>query len=104
MVHITFSNQLQNTNTFDHAYYVKNKGWCSYIPNLTKERYGIVANKLSIGDTVMLYNNGKLIEITIMQLEERLGELPSYNIKTKNNHNYFANGIVVYDETIFSKD
>jgi hypothetical protein len=44
MLVIRFSNDVVNENTFDHPYYVKDKGWCSHSPNLTKERYDIDTN------------------------------------------------------------
>jgi len=31
----------ENKNTFDHPYYVKDKGWSSYKPDWTSERYGL---------------------------------------------------------------
>jgi hypothetical protein len=50
MLVIRFSNDVVNENTFDHPYYVKDKGWCSHSPNLTKERYDIDTNLLEVGD------------------------------------------------------
>ena len=59
MLIIRFSNGVVNENTFDHPYYVKDKGWCSYSPNLTKERYDINTESLEIGD-VCYFNNSTL--------------------------------------------
>ena len=60
MLIIRFSNGVVNENTFDHPYYVKDKGWCSYSPNLTKERYDINTESLEIGDVCYFNNNGEL--------------------------------------------
>ena len=30
LIEIVFDNTIKNTNTLDHPYYVKNKGWCFF--------------------------------------------------------------------------
>ena len=75
---IRFSNGVVNENTFDHPYYVKDKGWCSYSPNLTKERYDINTESLEIGDVCYFNNNGELEEVEIIFIKEDWGEVQTY--------------------------
>jgi hypothetical protein len=99
IVHITFSDMTTNNNTFDHPYYVKNKGWCSYKPLQTSQKYTIKAKQLLSGDTCFKYQDKKLIEVTIKNIKETPGDVITYNIsRLEKNKSFLANGIVVSDE------
>lgn len=99
MIVIEFENGVKNTNTKDHPYYVKGKGWCSYNPKLTLKRYKIKAKKLEKGDKVLYYNKDKLKKIKLLRIKEKNGEVQTYNLGgVKDNHNYFANGILVHNK------
>jgi hypothetical protein len=99
IVHISFSDLTQNNNTFDHPYYVKDKGWCSYKPSETLQKYNLKTKQLQIGDTCFKYKNNKLIEIQIKNISENSGEVMTYNIsRLERNKTYFANGILVSNE------
>ena len=41
MIDIEFENGIVNKNTYDHPYYVKNKGWSSHKHEWTMERYEV---------------------------------------------------------------
>ena len=100
IVEIKFSDGTINRNTFDHPYYVKDKGWCSYRPDLTNERYGLQAKPLVLGDSFYRFDNGKLSEVVLVGLSEKRGEVKTYNLTgLKRNNNYFANGILVNNES-----
>jgi Ataxin-1 and HBP1 module (AXH) len=99
-VKIEFSNNITNSNTYDHPYYVKNKGWCSYDPNLTKYNYKLDVQKIEVGDVVYQYNNNKTIELKIKSIVEFTKEQKTYNLqKVSKNHNFFANGILVHNKS-----
>jgi len=101
IVNISFEDGTSNSNTFDHSYYIKNKGWSSYKPKLTNEHYQIKAQQLEIGDTVLKYANGTLEGLKIIEISENIGEKQTYNIFTGDgNTSYFANGILVHDESV----
>ena len=90
--------EIDNTNTFDHPYWVKDKGWCSYKPNLTKERYDIDANQLEVGDICYLVED-KMQEIKILSIEEKISLTKTYNLSDiENNNNFIANGILVHNK------
>ncbi len=102
-IKINFSDGMSITNTEDHSFYVNERGWCSINPDLTRLNYGIKVTKLHEGDKVITYENGLLIEKEIISIKEFTKEIKTYNIYIRNNNNYFANGILVYDETIIKE-
>jgi hypothetical protein len=88
-----------NDNTSDHPYYVKTKGWCSYKPLQTTQKYNIKAKQLLTGDTCFKYQDMKLIEVQVKNIKEYSGEVMTYNIsRLEKNKSFFANGILVSDE------
>jgi hypothetical protein len=100
MLVIRFSNDVVNENTFDHPYYVKDKGWCSHSPELTKERYDIDANLLEIGDVCYYNKGGKLEEVEISFIKENWGEVQTYIFELDNNYTFFANGILTHNKSV----
>lgn len=99
IVNISFNDMTANNNTFDHPYYVKSKGWCSYKPSLTLQKYNIQTKQLLIGDTCFKYKDRQLIEVRIKNITEKPGEVMTYNIRRlERNKSYFANGILVSTE------
>lgn len=101
IVEISLADSTVLKNTFDHSYFVKDKGWCSYKPELTNERYDLNANQLETGDQVYRYNsNGQLELVKVLSIVEDVGEIKTYNLFVKGeNRNYFANGVLVHDES-----
>ena len=92
--------EIDNTNTFDHPYWVKDKGWCSYKPEETKLKYNIDANQLEVGDICYLVED-KLQEIKILSIEEKIALTKTYNLnEIENNSNFIANGILVHNKII----
>ena len=98
MILIKYDNGSENTNTFDHPYYVKNKGWCSYKPQLTGERYGMDVKLLEVGDVCYHDNDGKLDEVKVISIEESLEEVQTYIIVLENFNTFFANGILTHNK------
>lgn len=99
IVHITFSDLTENNNTFDHPYYVKDKGWCSFRPLETLQKYNLKTKQLLIGDICFKCKDNKLIEVQIKNMSESPGEVMTYNIsRLQRNKTYFANGILVSNE------
>jgi hypothetical protein len=99
IVRISFNDRTTNDNTFDHPYYVKNKGWCSYKPSLTFQKYNLKAQQLLPGDTCFKYKDHGLTEVRVDKIVENTGEVMTYNIsRLEKNKTYFANGILVSDE------
>lgn len=99
IIKISFDDSTLNENTADHPYYVKGKGWSSFKPSETFDKYKIKTNQLQSGDICYKMLNDKIIETKIIKIDEIPGELITYNIsKLRKNKNYFANGILVSTE------
>jgi hypothetical protein len=99
IIQITFTDSTINSNTSDHPYFVKDKGWCSYKPVETFTKYNINAKQLQVGDICLKEVENKLIEVKIKAIIETPGEVMTYNLsKLSKNKNYFANGILVSTE------
>lgn len=99
MIHIKFNDSTINYNTSDHPYFVKGKGWCSFKPEETMNKYGINTKQLQIGDVCFKYKNNLLTEVKIEMITEQPGAVMTYNIsRLAKNKNYFANRILVSNE------
>ena len=92
-------------NTSDHPYYVKGKGWCSYNPELTMERYDFweyqntgKINKLEEKDICYKYENGDLKEIILDNIKETPRETKTYIIKLEKDHTFFANNVLTHNK------
>ena len=86
--------------TLDHPIYVMNKGWSSYSEELSNQMYSIEekVKKIEIDDIVKLYeNNTKIINIEINEQNTVV-----YNLQDiENNHNFFANNVLVHNRFCF---
>jgi len=99
IVQISFSDGTLNNNTSDHPYFVNGKGWCSYKPSETLQKYKIETKQLQIGDICFKYLDNKLIQVQVKTIIEKSGETKAYNIsRLEKNKNYFANQILVSNE------
>lgn len=101
LVRLGFEKNIENTNTLDHPYYVKEKGWASYDPKATKYKYGLEVKKMMLGDTVLLHIKGKNIQEIKLLKEEFIDKAQqTFNLsKVSKNHNFFANGILVHNKS-----
>lgn len=98
LVRLAFSNGIVSTNTPNHRYLTKEKGWASVDPLLTQQRDGVLAEKLEKDDTVFTYSNGKLEEIYVTEITEIVKECQTYNLShIKDTHTFFANGVLVHN-------
>lgn len=99
---LNFENGIENTNTLDHPYYIKGKGWSSYSPEMTKIKYGLAVSKIMKGDIVLYYDRKlkKIKETSIISLKLISKTQKTYNLdKVSKNHNFFANGVLVHNKS-----
>jgi len=86
--------------TIDHPIYVVNKGWASFNSALSNEMYSLETEvkSIEVGDVVKLFNG----ETKIVQIIEHNGDVVVYNLQDiENNHNFFANNILVHNRFCF---
>lgn len=100
LIEILFANKTININTADHPYFVKDKGWSSYNPALTKEKYNLVVRQLEENDICYVLdklNQIKEVKINKISLTDKREK--TYNLSdVENNNNFFANGILVHNK------
>lgn len=98
LVKYTFSNGTELICTFDHPLYVNGLDIASFIPEWTNRRYeiGREVTKTKISDIVRLDNKSHSVISNIEVLEPVSTQ--TYIIEVKDNHNFFANGILVHNK------
>ncbi|MBN1415180.1 MAG: hypothetical protein JW973_08785 [Bacteroidales bacterium] len=100
LVKIVFSNGVEVISTEDHPYYVKGKGWSSLNPELTFQNYGIEVEKIEISDLCLTTKGNKLKKVKVVNIVTIEKSIKTYNLtRISNSNNYFANGILVNNES-----
>jgi intein/homing endonuclease len=99
MVKYVFANQTEIVCTFDHPFYVGDLELASYTPFLTNKRYELnkEVRQIKGGDMVYLSNGvSKTAVKDIIELDEK--DTQTYIITVEDNHNFYANGILVHNK------
>ena len=99
LVKYHFADQTYVVSTHDHPFYVGDLELASYRPDLTNERYtiGKEVRKIKVGDLVNLPTNRSKTAIKEIELlpEE---DVQTYIITVEDNHNFYANNILVHNK------
>ena len=98
LVEYTLSNGIKITSTFDHPFYVNGLELASYKSEWTNERYILPSNviEIKVGDFVNLSNNETVKIESIMELSRI--NTRTYIISVEDNHNFYANKILVHNK------
>ncbi len=99
LVKYEFANQTSVTSTFDHPFYVGDLELASFAPFLTNKRYelGRDVRQIKVGDMVYVSNGiSKTAIKDIIELDEV--DTQTYIITVEDNHNFYANGILVHNK------
>lgn len=100
IVEFRFANGTTTQHTYDHPYYVVDKGWASYNPAATIRRYktpDLVNTSLIEPGDRCLHSAGEAVVLT--DITEVLTEaVQTYNIIVEQNHNYFADDFLVHNK------
>jgi len=97
---ISFEDGSSLKSTIDHPLYVVGKGWCSVNIDGLKEMYGVSVRQLEAGDVCLSLEGGKISRLKIQSIEVKPCSELFYCLATKNNHSFFANGILAHDVDI----
>lgn len=99
LVTLKLSNGRFITSTYDHPYYTVDNRLASRIPSITKAKYELGKEIVELKEGTILFNS-KLEEITVVSIEDGNNEKPTqtYTLKVENNHNFFANNILVHNK------
>lgn len=100
IVEFEFTDGTITQHTFDHPYYVADKGWVSYTPEETRARYAAPeledTQLIALGDKMITDTNGETTLSGICRVIT--GDVQTYTLGVKNNCNYFADGILVHNK------
>jgi hypothetical protein len=103
LVEYTLSNGIKITSTFDHPYYVNGLNLASYLPSKTQHLkelglYNIEneIHQIKIGDFVNLADKQTAEIISIVELDRV--DTQTYIISVEDNHNFYANQILVHNK------
>ena len=99
LVRYEFANQTAITSTFDHPFYVGDLELASFAPFLTNKRYeiGKEVRQIKVGDLVYLPTNKSKTAIKdIIELDSN--DTQTYIITVEDNHNFYANNILVHNK------
>ena len=89
-------NNIEVQSTFDHPYYVENKGWSIYDPESSS--HGFAINKLEIGDICYIHNNGNIDKVKLTNTEEIIENVTTYIFTLDRDKTFFANNILVHNK------
>lgn len=99
MVKYHFGNGGDVSCTYDHPIYVGNYEIASITPSVTNDRYDIpgkTTRQIVVGDTIHLSNGSTS---TIDEIEDLpMLDYQTYLITVADNHNFYANGILVHNK------
>lgn len=98
-VKYVFENGITLQSTVDHPIYVIGKGWCSFEHEVSNKLYTLEESvqKIEINDVVKL-NEGDVKLLEIHSIDETT---TVYNLQEiENNHNFFANGVLVHNRKL----
>jgi len=99
LVKYEFANQTSIVCTFDHPFYVGDLELASYTPFLTNKRYELnkEVKQIKASDMVYLSNGVSRTAIKdIIELDEK--DTQTYIITVEDNHNFYANQILVHNK------
>jgi hypothetical protein len=82
----------------DHPVWIRNQGWKSHDPEMTYNKYGLVAGKFTVGDVVETDDQIGLEIVSIEEYNDQDLSQIIYNLHVTGNHTYTANGLIVWDE------
>lgn len=82
-----------------HPFWVIGKGWSVVDLKKAKKELRLEVSKMTKGDKLLKYQNGKLRPVLIVELYNTEEEVEMYNIENvKKNNTFFANGILVHNK------
>ena len=94
IIEYIFGGGIKTKNTADHPYYVVNKGWSSYEPLLSEQRYNVKSEQIEIGDEFIDDSDKK---VKLEDVNEIPGKFQTYTFST-DSKTYYANTILVHSE------
>jgi hypothetical protein len=99
IVKYSFANQTEITCTLDHPFYVEGLKLASHNPELTQEIYKLDREVAQIKEGDLVYMSNGVSRTAIKSIElQPVEETQTYIITVEDNHNFYANGILVHNK------
>jgi hypothetical protein len=95
IVEVKFSNNVTIKNTFDHPYYNEKGELMSYRPEKTMQWFNGEVKQLRVGEKCQSVN-GEMV--TVQSIIKSINNIRTRTLFVEDNNNFYANGILVYDE------
>lgn len=90
------SNTIEFTN--DHPFWVVGKGWSVFNVQVAKTRLEFEVNQMEEKDYILIYDNGKLLPLQIIELYDTKEFKAVYNLdNVEKNNTFFANKVLVHN-------
>lgn len=98
LVKVVLEDGTEVVSTLDHPYYTEGLKIKSNYPEKTNAVYNIgkPVTKLEVGDKC-IKEDGSLVKVISIELQEEV-ETQTYLLRVEDNHNYFANSILVHNK------
>jgi hypothetical protein len=96
IIEYKLSNDVIIKSTSCHPYFVVDKGWSSFNPELTKNMYDFDVSKIEENDKLLDINDNELFVSKITELMCK--KVNTYNLQILGNHTYYANGVLVHNK------
>jgi hypothetical protein len=97
IVKYELSSGISIKSTTCHPYWVVNKGWSSFNPEITKKLYNFDVEQIEESDILLNIDNEEVIVDKITELITK--QVITYNLGIMGNHTYYANNILVHNKT-----
>lgn len=95
IVEIELSNGVVIKATFDHPFYKADGTMVSYSPEKTTLWLNGVVSKIQLDDELIHIDGSNVV---VKSIKENLNLIQTHTLFVEDNNNFFANGVLVYDE------
>lgn len=95
IVEIKLSNGVVVKATFDHPFYKSDGTLVSYLPEKTTQWLQGNVSKIQLNDELLHIDGSNVV---VESINENVNSIQTYTLFVEDNKNFFANGVLVYDE------
>lgn len=82
----------------DHPVWVRNRGWCSWDPDMTFSKYAMTVGQYQTGDVIETQDGQGFVIVSIEEYTDQDPTQTIYNFTLDGNNTYIANGLIVHNK------
>ncbi|WP_090165624.1 hypothetical protein [Neolewinella agarilytica] len=84
-----------------HPFWVVGKGWSVFDTEEALSELVFSVQAMRVGDTLLVYEKGELVPVTIMKIVDTGEWVEMYNVESvERYHSFFANNILVHNKRL----